>query len=150
MLLGSICSIVHTKQLTIRGGKDLPSLRGLIGATASPGSQTSEVMQWDQPWRSKKSKATGVLQASGPASPVGPFPLPDPDPSGHALLTLDWFSLGPRQTEGAQTGLRSDSSLSTQPSAKQRGWQAEASVQPLTGSRNHAPSSWASTSTEAT
>lgn len=150
MLLGSICSIVHTKQLKIRRGKDLPSLRGFIGATASPGSQTSEVMQWGQPWPSKKSKATRVLQARGPASPVRPFPLPDPEPSGHTLLTLDWFSLGPRQTKGAQTGRACDSSLSTQPSAKQRGWQTGASVQPLTIRRNHAPSSWASTSTEAT
>lgn len=123
MLLGSICSAIHTKQLKIRGGKDLPSLRGLIGATASPGSQTSEVMQWDQPWPSKKSKATRVVQASGPASHVRPFPLPDPEPSGHALLTLDWFSLGPRQTKGAQTGLRCDSSLSTQPSARDAGKQ---------------------------
>lgn len=81
----------------------------------------------------------------------GLLPLLDPDPSGHTLLTLDWqAACSPGRGRGAQAGPGCDSFLSTQPSAKQRGWQAGAGPQPPTRNQNPAQSGQASIYTQVT
>lgn len=153
ILLGPICSILHTKQLKVRGGRDLPRVMWLIRAIASLGSQTSDVVQRDPPRFSKESKATRVLLArtllTTGTSHVALFP-PRSWPLRPHIDYIGSLSLCPRQREGSQAELGYDSFLSIQSSTRQTGWPAGAILQPLTRSQNRAQSGRVSTYTEAT
>lgn len=136
VLLGSICSMFHWKQLEVSGLVTCPG--SCDSSKAQPALNSDpDMAQWDQPRSPKKSAASRGLLGEGVRSP-GLLLLPAPDP--WALPIWDWQAgCAPGRGGGAQAGW-GVTHLSTQPSTARGRWQAGASLQPLTGCRN--PARW--------
>lgn len=123
------------------------------GATASPGSQTSDVVQWAGPRSSKKPKASRVLRQERRSIQQDhlkccPFPSQILNP----LATHCLHRIGSAYAPGRRMGLRQDRGVThfCLPSQEPERLASRAVPQPLTGNRNRAQSSRASTYTNAT
>lgn len=96
MLLGSICSMFHWKQLEVSGLVTCPG--SCDSSKAQPALNSDpDMAQWDQPRSPKKSAASRGLLGEGVRSP-GLLLLPAPDP-WHCLFGIGRQAV-PRGEEG--------------------------------------------------